>query len=133
MPGRQSIIHKRSSGSVTIFWLDREALLANLREAAHTLFRDRPEVSSIVLFGSAANGRAVPGSDADVMIVARDLEVRPLDRPLVYMPYFEGVGLGVELFVYTEAELGSAAPGIARTALKTGITLFSRKVIDWRG
>ncbi len=126
MPGRQSIIHKKSSGSVTIFWLDRKALLANIREAADTLSRERPEVSKIVLFGSAANGRAVPGSDADVMIVVRDLDVRLLDRPLAYVSYFEGVGVGVELFVYTERELAPAPPGIARTALKTGLTLFSR-------
>ncbi len=127
MRARQSIIHKRSSGSVTIFWLDRKALLANIREAADRLSRDRPEVTKIILFGSAASGRAVPGSDADVMVVAQHLDVRPLDRPLVYMPWFEGVGVGVELFVYTEAELASAAPGLARAALATGTTLFFRE------
>jgi len=126
MHARQSIIRKTSSGSATIFWLDREALLANIRQAAERLSRDRPEVSTIVLFGSAASGRAVPGSDADVMIVARNLDVRPLDRPLVYIPYFEGVGVGVELFVYTQEELARSVPGIARAAFRRGLTLFSR-------
>lgn len=126
MPERPSIIHKKSSGSVTIYWLDREALLANVRQAANKLSGDRPEVSKIVLFGSAADGRAVPGSDADVMIVVSDLNVRPLDRPLTYLPWFDSVGVGVELFIYVEAELVSAAPRIARAAFKTGITLFSR-------
>ena len=93
---------------------------------ARVASRDRPEVSKVILFGSAANGRAVPGSDADVMVVARALEVRPWDRPLVYSPYFEGVGVGVELFVCREAELASAPPGIARFAIKTGVTLLSR-------
>ncbi len=120
-------MRRTSSGSVTISWLDREALLDGIRAAVKHLVAARPEVLTVVLFGSAANGRAVPGSDADLLLVVRECTVRPLDRPLLYGPWFEGLGVGVDLFVSTEQEIASHPPRVAEVALATGTTLFSRR------
>ena len=122
----RSVIRRQSSGSVTISWLDREGLVANLKEAAETLGAARSEVLEVVLFGSAAAGTAVPGSDADLLILVKDSSLRPIDRPSGYLPFFDSVGVGVDLFVVTGDEKGRA-PIVVR-AYKTGKTLYLKTI-----
>lgn len=62
-----------------------------------------PEIERAVLFGSLQRGDAVPGSDADVLLVLRVTDVPFSGRAAVYRP--EGVGIPVDLFVYTRTEL----------------------------
>jgi predicted nucleotidyltransferase len=124
----RSVIRKQSSGSVTIFWLDREGLVANLGDAATELGASRPEVQEVILFGSAAAGTAVPGSDADVLIVVSDSPVRPIDRPAPYQPFFQSIGVGVDLFVVTREEMGRAQAAIH--ARKDGKTLYVKAPLD---
>ncbi len=88
-----------------IFWLDSDEVLRRLRAAARRLVGDRPEVASVHLFGSLSAGRAVPGSDADVLILLERSDRRWLDRPLDYLPAFDDVGVPVELFCYTPDEV----------------------------
>jgi predicted nucleotidyltransferase len=85
---------------------------------------ERPEVQAVYLFGSLATGRAVPGSDADVLVVLDHSEERWLDRAARYRHYFAGVGLAVELFCYTPEELPSVP--LARRALVEGKVLACR-------
>ena len=121
----RSVIRERSFGSVRVFWLDSGLALERLRAAAQRLLADRPEVSRVVLFGSLAEGRAVPGSDADVLLLLeRSDRPRWFDRPLDYWPAFEGVGLPVELFCYTREE-AERVP-LARRALERGLVLADR-------
>lgn len=101
----RSLVRKASYGSVTTFWLDRDEALRRLRQAAERLIAARSDVEAVYLFGSLAEGRAVPGSDADVLVVLRQSEVRWLDRPLAFAPCFSDCGLGVELFCYTLDEV----------------------------
>jgi len=63
-----------------------------------------PDVLRVGIFGSVATGRAVPGSDLDVLIVLRHSDERPIDRPARFQQYFEHIGLPVDLFCFTEAE-----------------------------
>jgi len=86
--------------------------------------RDRVEIRSIRLFGSLAEGRAVPGSDADVLILLERSERRWIDRSLDYIGYFEDVGMPVELFCYTEQE--AERTPLARRALEHGLPLAGR-------
>jgi len=86
--------------------------------------RDRAEIRSIRLFGSLAEGRAVPGSDADVLILLERSERRWIDRPLDYIGYFEGVGMPVELFCYTTEE--AERTPLAARALESGTPLARR-------
>ena len=63
----------------------------------------RPEIERAVLFGSLQRGDAVPGSDADVLLVLHTTDSPFSERAAAYRP--EGVGIPVDLFVYTRAEL----------------------------
>ena len=94
---------KASSSSVRVFWLNRETTVQRLREAMKTLKARRPEVERAVLFGSLQRGAAVPGSDADVLLVLRTTDLPFSERAAVYRP--EGAGIPVDLFVYTRPEL----------------------------
>ena len=100
----QSLVRKKSSGSVTVFWFDREKALELLAKNAQILGRQRAEVLRVGVFGSLANGRAVPGSDADLIIIVSKNTKRMIDRCDDYIGYFGGLGLGVDLFCYTEEE-----------------------------
>ncbi len=63
----------------------------------------RPEIERAVLFGSLQRGDAVPGSDADVLLVLHVTDLPYSERAAVYRP--EGVGIPVDLVVYTRTEL----------------------------
>ena len=65
----------------------------------------------VVLFGSVASGRAVPSSDADILVVVRDSDTPFLDRAALFRDYFSDIGVGVDLFVYTQqGDSGAAFP-----------------------
>ena len=69
-----------------------------------------PEIERALLFGSLQRGDAVPGSDADVLLVLRTTDLPFSERAAAYRP--EGVGIPVDLFVYTRTELdGMLADG----------------------
>lgn len=118
---------EESWDTVRAIWLDREAAREAVRKSAQGLVAQRPEVQKVVLFGSLARGDAVPGSDADVLIIAQT-EVRFIDRYVEYIEYFDQSHMDVELFVYTpeEAERMGGEPTLVRTALRDGIVLAER-------
>jgi len=122
----RSVVQKKSYNSVTVFWLDRQALRQRLTLSVQRLTNREPNVLRVVLFGSAAEERGVPSSDVDLLLVVSDAETRFIDRPAAFREYFAGLGVEVELFVYTEAELKSNSPPLLLTALRRGKTLFSR-------
>ncbi len=106
MPKRRSVYHTMSSGSCRVVYLDRELAVQILRERAEQLVRTRPKVLEVRLFGSLAEGTAVPGSDADILIVLRDHPLpRWFDRIPLYAPAFDAIDMPVELFCYTLDEL----------------------------
>ena len=98
-------MRKVSYGSVTAFWLDRAEAVERLRRAAERLVGAEPAVVAVYLFGSLADGRAVPGSDADILVILRHSVDRWMDRSLPFAPYFADCGIGVELFCYVEDEI----------------------------
>jgi len=120
----RSLVREASYGSVRVFWLDRERAVTALRDAARLLIAERPEVEQVVLFGSLAEGRAVPGSDADLLVVTR-LGAPWLERNLVYRAYLDGCGIGVDVFAYRPEEIEDAP--MARRALRTGVVLAARR------
>ena len=124
IPGVPSTVEKRSYGSVTVYWLNTDEAIRRLRAAADRVIAARPEVVEIHLFGSLAEGRAVPGSDADVLVLLDRSDRRWLDRPLDYSDEFAEIGLGVELFCYTLDELQRVP--LARDARAGGIVLAAR-------
>lgn len=122
----QSVIQKKSYNSVTVFWLDKGLLLERISAAVRSLSAERPEIEKVILFGSVADQRETPSSDADILIVASDCPYRFLDRAQAFSKYFEGIGLGVDLFVYTRKEIDRGIH-LADTAFKKGKILFERR------
>ncbi len=120
----RSVMQKQSFGSVTVFWLDRNLLKSRIRRAARSMSRQHEEVVQVVLFGSVACGRAVPSSDADILVVVRDSDTPFLDRAALFRDYFSDIGVGVDLFVYTRQEVSGRTIPVAATALRTGIELY---------
>lgn len=116
--------------TVRVFRLDRAGTLVRLTEAARRIVEERPEVTEVRLFGSLARGDARPGSDADLLIVVRGPAPPFLERPTALAPCFGGVGIGCDLFVYTDSELdGLRRDGnpLVRSAETEGLVLASRR------
>ena len=89
--------------SVKVFWLEQEQLVEEIHKVAREMGEANENVLKIILFGSLAERRGVPESDADILII---------DFP-------------VEVFPYTKKELNKNNP-IVQEAVKRGITLFER-------
>jgi len=126
-PSELSTTPSSSSSSVNITWLDRKATLAQVRRAVALLASQRPEVQRVLLFGSFATGRAVPGSDVDLLVILERSDRPFIDRIPLYTP--EGCGIGVDVFPYTTQELEQMlAQGnfFLRRAVKDSLIVFSR-------
>ena len=100
---------KASSTSVKVFWLNRKETVQCLTAAMKPLRMRHPGIERAVLFGSLQRGDAVPGSDADVLVVVDTTDLQFPERAAVYSP--AGVGVPVDLFVYTSAELEDMVAG----------------------
>ena len=117
-----SFIVEESSNSARVFWLDQERLLKEIRKVARKVRQKNRNVLRIVLFGSLAEKRAVPGSDADILIILRE-DARPfLERMAEWLAKFP-LDFPTEIFPYTEKELSNP---IVSQAMRKGITLFER-------
>jgi predicted nucleotidyltransferase len=88
---------------VKLFWLNHDEVKDWLTKAVQNLARRHREIDEVWLFGSLARGQAVPGSDADVLLVLRECDLPFLERAAHYQPEFCGVG--VDVFAYTRKEL----------------------------
>jgi predicted nucleotidyltransferase len=115
--------------SVRVFRLDRDRVLARLRECARNLMRARADVLEVRLFGSLARGNAAPGSDADIFVVVRDGAPPLLDRIASLARHFDGIGIGCDVIAYTESErdalAGHRGP-FAKAVLEEGVELARR-------
>jgi predicted nucleotidyltransferase len=109
---------------VSVTWLDRAAVLKALRREVQALARVRPEIERVLLFGSLATGSAVPGSDADLLIVLRRADRPFLERIPHYTP--ENCPIGVDVFPYTRDEIErmlASGNSFLRAALDEGVAL----------
>jgi predicted nucleotidyltransferase len=106
---------------VRIISLDRTRAIEELREAAQALVLCDARALAVGLFGSLARGKALPSSDADILIALRHhAERRWFDRIPEYVVAFDRASLPVEVFPFTTDELVrmSPYPGFVRTALR---------------
>ena len=99
------MLHVRSLGSAKIISLDIENARDKLRRLARNLKDQDDNVFSVWLFGSLARGDALPGSDADILIVLNDSDLPFSERITRFMDYFAGLGLGIDIFPLTKREL----------------------------
>ena len=120
----RSVIQKRSYNSVKVFWLNIDNIIYNIRKSVKSLTRKHPDIIKVVLLGSVAEGRAVPSSDADILIILKESKTRQLDRSLEFIDSFNDAGITVDLFVYTIDEIYAGKIPIAKKAIEKGIALF---------
>jgi predicted nucleotidyltransferase len=100
-----------------------QRVVAAARAWAAALQATHPEIVRIGYFGSYARGDYVPGSDLDVLIEVSALTAEggskrrsAAERATPYRP--DSFPVGVDVFVYTTAELGelrAAKAGFIRT------------------
>ncbi|MEM2958231.1 MAG: nucleotidyltransferase domain-containing protein [Candidatus Jordarchaeaceae archaeon] len=83
---------------------------------------ENKNVVKIVLFGSLAERRAVPGSDADILIILEGDDRKFMDRIEEWVEKFQ-IDFPVEVFPYTLEEL--EVP-LVRGALSKGIILYEK-------
>jgi predicted nucleotidyltransferase len=116
--------------NVRVFRLDREAVIARLRERARDLLERRPDVLEVRLFGSLARGDAHPGSDADLFVIVRDGAAPFVDRLTDLAREFGGTGIGCDVIAFTESEARMArtrGDAFCRAVFGEGLKLASRE------
>lgn len=120
-------MHRPSSTSVGATYLDREARVAELRDAAARSATRLPAIQKIVLFGSLVSGIPTPRSDADLLIeVSASAHALARDRVPEVLEALRPLPCPVDLFVYTTDELARTyrdSP-VVREALTHGMVLW---------
>ena len=114
---------------VRVRYLDRDAVLASLRELATRLGAERPEIQEIRLFGSLARGQRNPFADADLLIVLEASDLPARDRIPLYKPTRPPVPM--DLTVCTRDELThelAAGNRFLRRILGDSLVLYSRNM-----
>ena len=117
------IVHEESCNSARVFWLNKEVLMERILKKVEGLKEDN-RIKKIVLFGSLAEGKAIPGSDVDLLIVLEDKR-RIFERISEFLGYFSDLGTAIDVFPYNENELNNP---IAKYALRDGRVLFERRL-----
>lgn len=102
--------------------LDRNRVIARLRDWAREQLARRPEVREVVLIGSLARGDWSARSDADVVVLVDRADAPGPFRSPDYAPV-ESVGVGVDLLVYTPEETVAWSPRF-RDEVERGIVLY---------
>lgn len=99
-------------------------MLRKLEATARRMKAAHPEIEQVLLFGSLARDEAVPGSDADLLLILSSASEPFLERIPRYLP--EGLPLDVEVFPYMRAEISAMLDEgnlFIRQALAEGILL----------
>lgn len=119
---------KPSSNSVRVRSLDRDAVVATLRDLARHVGQERPEVLEIRLFGSLARGERNPFADADWLVILEASDVAHRDRSPLYKP--TGSPVPMDLTVCTREELErEVATGnrFVQRVLAESLVLYARE------
>ena len=119
-----SIVQKKSLNSVTIFWFKKDKALRILRRIAKIIGKNCSGVLRVGLFGSIAKGTAVPGSDADILIILDQSQKRIMDRYHDFIQFFKTLDIDVDIFCYTLEEIDGN--NLAGSAYRNSIWLYVR-------
>jgi len=118
----QSFVREESLNSVRVFWLEQDRLIKMIRNTARKIGKKNKNVKKIILFGSLAEKRGVPGSDADILIILEKDDIPFMNRIGEWLEKFS-LDFPLEVFPYSENELQNP---IAQKALEKGIVLYER-------
>jgi predicted nucleotidyltransferase len=98
------------SSSVEVRFIDGDAVIAELREAARNARASAPEIERVFLFGSFAKGNWTAESDADLLVVVNHDFPDILSRAC-YQLHVSSVP--TDTVVCTPAEFARLAPQLA--------------------
>lgn len=90
--------------------------------------RDALQPVTIHLFGSCAAGTIGPDSDVDLLVVVRESDLSFFERGAVAYRALRGVGVPIDVQVYTQAEFEERASlpvSFERTVLRKGRVLYA--------
>jgi len=121
MQKMQSFVVEESLNSVRVFWLEQDRLIGEIKRVAMKIGEEDENVEKIILFGSLAERRAVPGSDADILIILKEEDRKFTDRIGEWLGRFP-VDFPVEVFPCTEKEHNP----VIEEAMKKGVVIFER-------
>lgn len=93
----------KSSGSVKVFFADKDKVLCQLKEYVRRLKAQRSDVEKVGLFGSYATDRYGPASDVDLLILLSHSDKRFVDRSPQFVP--DNLTIGCDIFCYTQEEI----------------------------
>jgi len=105
-----------------VFWLDQNKLIHTIGNLAQKIGSENESIRKIILFGSLAEKRNIPGSDADILIILNESNKPFWDRITEWIERFS-IDFPVEVFPYTVDELDNP---LVDEALKRGTVLFER-------
>jgi predicted nucleotidyltransferase len=111
-----------------VFKLDYRSLMERVRRYAEDLVNSgRAEL--VVLFGSLAEGRYLPSSDIDLLIVVREAPENPLERIPAYIDPKMPLDLEPRVFTVEEFFRVARERRFALEVLTKGILLAGRKEV----
>ncbi len=123
---------KKSLGSVSIEWIDRSKVIAQLEVCAQHMGMTSGRVEACILYGSLLREDYTPDSDIDILIVVDFTTVPFLVRCDEYKDFFGKLPLDVDLKVYTRKEiqymLAENNPFIVRV-FEEGKVLYQAKLL----
>lgn len=102
-------------------FLDKKKVIEKLSRLALKAKTKDNNIVKIVLFGSLINNTYTGTSDADLLIVLKESNLRFLDRIPEFAFLFLDAPVAVDIFPYTEGEV-QLVP-LAIKALSEGVTL----------
>lgn len=123
----QSIIQKKLSKNVKIYYLNREKIIDILKKRIKICVNKKKEIKEIILFGSFVKNIPTVYSDIDLILIVKDTEKRFVDRYDDYIDFFKGLGIPIDIFVYTEEEETNLNIPLLNKAKKEGIYLYKRR------
>ena len=122
-------MQKRPSDFVKINYLDRDYVLAQIRDQVRKLFRKNGNIVRVLFFSSLVREDYGPGSDADLLIVLKSDCRRMIDRIPEFLQAFSKVPVAIDVLPMTEKELEgrlNANDLHVKHILKVGLILQSR-------
>lgn len=105
-------------------FLDKKKVVRDLAGLARKVMAEDASVEKVILFGSLAGDTFTARSDADLLIVLKDSDLRFLDRIPRFLLLFAGAPVPTDVFPYTEEETKRVS--LARRAISTGVVLSAR-------
>ena len=96
-----------SSGSVKAIFIEKDEILAKIREVSRFAIQKFPEIREVRLFGSFASGKTHALSDVDIIIIVEKARTKdPIQRIKAYYYFFsQRLDIALDILVFEQKDL----------------------------